>query len=101
VVPTAPQALRIPTRATARMLVAICASDNGACLTYVLGAADGWSTAMAAMGRPQLFCFPAGASNQQIAQSTLQYVRARPQEGESNAALVLLGAFSAIYPCPR
>jgi hypothetical protein len=96
-----PQPLRIPTRATARVLLGICASDNGACLTYVLGAADAWSSAVAATGRPQMFCFPAGTSNQQIAQSAVQYLRARPQEGESNAAALLLGAFTAIYPCPR
>jgi hypothetical protein len=95
------QTLRIPTRASVRILLGICTTDNGACLTYVLGAADAWSSAAAATGRPQLFCFPAGTPNQQIAQSAVQYLRARPQEAESNAAAVLLGAFIAIYPCPR
>ena len=97
----AQQSFRIPTRASVRILLGICASDNGTCLGYVLGAADAWASAATALGRPQLFCFPAGTTNQQIAQTAVQYLRARPQESDSNAASVLLGAFTAIYPCPR
>jgi hypothetical protein len=97
----APQGPHVPTRITVRTFVALCGSDNGACLTYVLGAADAYASALVAAGRPQVFCFPAGTTNQQIQQSTVQYLRARPQEGGNNAALGLLAAFAAIYPCPR
>jgi len=96
-----PQGPHIPTRIAARTLVGLCAQDNGACLTYVLGAADAFSSALVAAGRPPVFCFPAGTTNQQVAQSAVQYLRARPQEGGNNAALSLLAAFTAIYPCPR
>ena len=96
--PQPPQAVM---RASVRVLLGLCASDNGSCITYVVGAADAWTSAAASLGRPPLFCFPAGTSNLQIAQSAVQYLRARPQEGDSNAAAVLLGAFSTIYPCPR
>ncbi|HEY0412476.1 MAG TPA: Rap1a/Tai family immunity protein [Allosphingosinicella sp.] len=98
---SAPQAVRIPTRVTARILVGLCGSDRGACLTYVLGAADAWSGALLAAGRPQVFCFPAGTTNDAIAQSTVQYLRARPQQGGDNGAVALLAALTAIYPCPR
>jgi Rap1a immunity proteins len=97
----APQGPHIPTRVNVRTLISLCGTDNGACLTYVLGAADAYASALVAAGRPQVFCFPAGTANQQIAQSAVQYLRARPQEGNNSAALGLLAAFSAIYPCPR
>jgi hypothetical protein len=99
--PPAPQGPHIPTRVNVRTLLGLCGSDDGACLTYVLGAADAYSSALVAAGRPQVFCFPAGTANQQIAQSAVQYLRARPQEGNNSAALGLLSAFTAIYPCPR
>jgi hypothetical protein len=100
-VQAAPQPPRLPVRASVRVLLGICGSDNNACITYVVGAADAWTAAAASLGRPQLFCFPAGTSNLQIAQSAVQYLRARPQEADTNAAAVLLGAFTTIYPCPR
>jgi hypothetical protein len=99
--PGAPQGPRVPTRVTVRTLLSLCGADNGACLTYVLGAADAYASALVAAGRPQVFCFPTGTANQQIAQSAVQYLRARPQEGNNSAALGLLAAFTAIYPCPR
>lgn len=100
-VAAAPQPQRAPVRASVRLLLGICGSDSNACLTYVVGAADAWSAAAVQLGRPPLFCFPAGTTNLQIAQSAVQYLRARPQEAESNAAAILLGAFTTIYPCPR
>ncbi|TMJ12807.1 MAG: hypothetical protein E6G94_13015 [Alphaproteobacteria bacterium] len=99
--PARPQGPVIPTRVTARVLVGLCGSDKGACLAYVLGAADAYTSALTAAGRPQIFCFPAGTANQAIADSAVQFLRARPQEGGSNAGLALLGAFTTIYPCPR
>ena len=97
----AQQAPRIPTRVTTKAWLGLCTSDAGACMTYVLGTADAYSSALVAAGRPQVFCFPQGTSNQQISQASVQYLRARPLEGTNNAALSLLNAFATIYPCPR
>jgi hypothetical protein len=89
----------VPTRVTARTLTTICGQDRSACLTYVLGAADAYASALAAAGRPQVFCFPRGTTNDQIAQSAVRYMRANPQEGGSNAGLVILAGLSTAYPC--
>lgn len=97
--PTAPAAPRVPTRVTARTLTALCGQDRNACLTYVLGAADAFASALVASGRPQVFCFPAGTTNDQIAQSAVRYLRARPEEGGNNAGLVVLAGLTAAYPC--
>jgi hypothetical protein len=99
--PPRPQGPSIPTRVAVKSFVGLCAGDKGACLTYVLGAADAFSSALAAAGRPQIFCFPAGTPNQAIADTALQYVRARPQESGNNAALAIVAGLAAIYPCPK
>jgi hypothetical protein len=93
------QALRVPTRVTAQTLTAICGQDRTGCLTYVLGAVDAFASALVAAGRPQVFCFPAGTTNDQIAQSAVRYLRAHPEEGGNNAGLVILGALTSTYPC--
>lgn len=93
------QAPRVPTRVTARTLTAICAQDRNGCLTYVLGAADAFASALVAAGRPQVFCFPRGTTNDQIAQAAVRYLRANPQEGGSNAGLVVLAGLTASFPC--
>jgi Rap1a immunity proteins len=89
----------IPTRVTAKMLSDLCAQDRGACLGYVIGSADSWASAMAAAGRPQVICIPAGANNDQITQATVRYLRANPQEGGLNAAVVIFAALKATFPC--
>ena len=89
----------IPTRVTAKMLSDLCAQDRGACLGYVIGSTDSWASAMAAAGRPQVICIPAGANNDQITQATVRYIRARPQEGGLNAAVVIFAALKATFPC--
>jgi Rap1a immunity proteins len=94
-----PAAPAVPTRISARTLTALCGQDRSACLTYVLGATDAFASALVAAGRPQVFCFPKGTTNDQIAQSVVRYLRARPQEGNSNAALVILAGLQAAYPC--
>jgi hypothetical protein len=93
------QAPRVPTRVTAATLTALCGQDRSGCLTYVLGAADAFSSALVAAGRPQVFCFPRGTTNDQIAQSAVRYLRANPQEGGNNAGLVILAGLSSAYPC--
>jgi hypothetical protein len=97
--PQRPAAPAVPTRVTARTLTTVCGEDRNACLTYVLGSADAFSSALVAAGRPQVFCFPRDTTNDQIAQSVVRYLRARPQEGGNNAALVILSGLSATYPC--
>lgn len=97
--PQRPAAPAVPTRVTARTLTGLCGQDRNACLTYVLGAADAFSSALVAAGRPQVFCFPRGTTNDQIAQSVVRYLRARPQEGGNNAGLVVLAGLTSAYPC--
>jgi hypothetical protein len=99
--PAAPAATRVPTRVTAGTLAAICGQDRNACLTYVLGATDAFASALVAAGRPQVFCFPANTTNDQIAQSVFRFIQARPGENGSNAGLVVLAALSASFPCGR
>ncbi|HYI39823.1 MAG TPA: Rap1a/Tai family immunity protein [Allosphingosinicella sp.] len=94
-----PAAPAIPTRVTARTLTSLCGQDRNGCLTYVLGAADAFASALAAAGRPQVFCFPRGTTNDQIAQSVVRYLRANPQEGGNNAGIVTLAGLTASYPC--
>jgi hypothetical protein len=89
----------VPTRVTARTLATICGEDRNACLTYVLGSADAFSSALVAAGRPQVFCFPRGTTNDQIAQRVVAYLRSRPQESGNNAALVILAGLTASFPC--
>lgn len=89
----------IPTRVTAKMLSDLCAQDRGACLGYVTGSVDSWASAMAAAGRPQVICIPAGANNDQVTQAAVRYLRARPQEGGLNAAVVIFAALKASFPC--
>ncbi len=89
----------VPTRVTARTLTALCGQDRSGCLTYVIGATDAFASALVASGRPQVFCFPKGTTNDQIAQSVVRYLRAHPEEGGTNAALVILAGLTAGFPC--
>lgn len=81
------------------MVSDLCAQDRGACLGYVIGSADSWASALAAAGRPQVVCIPAGVNNDQITQATVRYLRANPQEGGLNAAVVIFAALKATFPC--
>ena len=94
-----PAAPAIPTRVTAATLGSVCAQDRNSCLTYVLGSADAFASALVAAGRPQVFCIPKGTTNDQVAQTAVRYIRSRPQEGGSNAALLVLAGLQAAYPC--
>jgi len=89
----------LPTRVTAKMLSELCAQDRAVCLGYVIGSTDSWASALTAAGRPQVVCIPAGANNDQITQATVRYVRAHPEEGGSNAAVVIFAALKATFPC--
>jgi hypothetical protein len=89
----------IPTRVTAKMLSDLCAQDRAACLGYVIGSTDSWASALAAAGRPQVICIPAGANNDQVTQATVRYLRSNPQESGLNAAVVIFAALKATFPC--
>lgn len=89
----------IPTRVTAKMLSDLCAQDRGACLGYVIGSTDSWASALAAAGRPQVICIPAGTNNDQVTQATVRYIRSRPQEGGLNAGVVIFAALKSTFPC--
>jgi hypothetical protein len=95
----APAAPHVPTRVSAKTLDAVCSEDRTGCLTYVLGAADAFASALVAAGRPQAFCVPRGTTNDQIAQSVVRFLRAHPEEANTNAALVVLTGLKASYPC--
>ncbi|MEA3054458.1 MAG: Rap1a immunity protein [Sphingomonadales bacterium] len=90
---------QVPTRVSASTLTAVCGQDRNACLTYVLGSVDAFASALVAAGRPQVFCVPKGTTNDQIALATVRYLRAHPEEGNSNAALVVLSGLKASFPC--
>ena len=89
----------VPTRVTARTLAGLGSQDRSACLTYVLGAVDAYASALVAAGRPQAFCIPKGTTNDQVAQTAVAYLRAHPEEGALNAALVILAGMRTSYPC--
>ncbi|HYW15239.1 MAG TPA: Rap1a/Tai family immunity protein [Allosphingosinicella sp.] len=95
----AQRAPAIPTRVTATTLANLCSQDRNACLAYVLGATDAFSSALVAAGRPPAFCFPGGMTNDQIAQTAVRYLRANPQEGGNNAGLVILAGLTSGFPC--
>jgi hypothetical protein len=89
----------IPTRVTARILSDLCAQDRAACLGYVVGSTDSWASALTAAGRPQVVCIPAGVNNDQVTQAAVRYLRAHPDDGGLNAAVVLFAALRSAYPC--
>ena len=99
--PTAAPApgLAMPVRVTARALLAICQENQGACLTYVLGAVDSYvASSVVNFGRPYL-CFPPQVTNQQIANVAVAYMRAHPEAQDSNAGLVVIQGVATSYPC--
>src|SRR3954469_23405605 len=95
----APMPSTVPTRLPAKGLGAICNQNDGACLTYVLGAIDAFvATSIINYGRTDL-CFPAQVTNLQIAGVAIAYVRAHPEAQDRNAAVVVLQGLRASFPC--
>jgi hypothetical protein len=90
---------QVPTRVAAGTLTNLCGQERSSCLTYVLGAADAFAAALAAAKRPQIFCIPKGTTNDQMAQAAVRYMRANPNEANSNGALVVVAGLAAAYPC--
>jgi Rap1a immunity proteins len=89
----------MPTRVTARLLSDLCGQDRGACLGYVTASTDTWAAALAAAGRPQVACIPANVNNDQLTQTVVRYLRAHPEEGGLNAAVVIFAALKSAFPC--
>jgi hypothetical protein len=89
----------VPTRVTARTLTSLCAENQVVCMGYVLGATDALASSLVAAGRPQVFCIPAGVTNEQVTTSIQGYLVAHPEEAGSNAGLVILAGLVAAYPC--
>ncbi|HEX8469109.1 MAG TPA: Rap1a/Tai family immunity protein [Allosphingosinicella sp.] len=87
------------TRVTAKMLSDLCAQDRAVCLGYVIGSTDSWASALAAAGRPQVVCIPPTANNDQVTQAVVRYLRAHPEEGGLNAAIVIFAALKSTFPC--
>ncbi|HEX4737885.1 MAG TPA: Rap1a/Tai family immunity protein [Allosphingosinicella sp.] len=91
--------LAIPVRVTARALLGVCSENQGACLTYVLGAVDSYvASSVVNFGRPYL-CFPPQVTNQQIANVAVAYMRAHPEAQDSNAGLVVIQGVATSFPC--
>lgn len=89
----------MPVRATARALLGICNENQGACLTYVMGAVDAYvGTSIVNFGRAYV-CIPPQVTNQQIANVAVAYLRTHPEMLDVNAALVVVQGVSASYPC--
>ena len=94
-----PTGTPMPVRATARSLLAICNENQGACLTYVMGAVDSYvGTSIVNFGRAYV-CIPPQVTNQQIANVAVMFLRAHPEMQDTNAALVVVQGISASYPC--
>ena len=91
---------RVPTRVSAGTLSTLCEQDRVVCLGYILGAVDAIASSLVAAGRPQVFCIPAGVTNEQVSTAMQGYLRSHPEEGSSNAALVLLAGMMSAFPCP-
>jgi hypothetical protein len=95
----APAAVSIPVRVTARTLASICNENQGACLTYVLGAIDAHVAASIVNFGRTYICIPPQVTNQQIANVAVAFMRAHPEAQDSNAALVVIRGVTASYPC--
>ena len=93
--------VQFPTRVTAAILARLCEREIAPCLGYVIGVADSYASALAGSGRPQLFCIPQGATNEEIRQVAVRFVNAHPEEAAANASIVVLAALRAAYPCTR
>ena len=93
-------AQNIPTRLTSRALADICAENDAACLTYVLGAIDGHVATRVAAGAASPFCIPATVNNLQLKDLAVRYLLSHPQEGGANAATAVVVAMRQAFPCP-
>jgi hypothetical protein len=89
----------IPGRVTSQQIATICNENPPACLTYVVGALDGYFSAMVDNGRPITICLPAGISNGQLATIAVRFIRAHPERTTANAGEMVVLALRQAYPC--
>jgi|GEM_PF-4707278 len=97
--PVEADAAPLPTRVTGRAFAALCGTDQGACIGYVVGAVDAFVATQLIRGNPVNFCIPGGVTNQQLAETTLAALRGHPELGQDNAATIVIVALTAAYRC--
>jgi hypothetical protein len=95
----APAGVSIPVRLTAKTLTSICNENQGACLTYVLGAVDASVAASVVNFGRTYICIPPEVTNQQVANVAIAFLRAHPEAQDSSAASVVIQGVTASYPC--
>jgi hypothetical protein len=93
--------VEIPTRVTGAVFSAACERNKDVCVAYVLGTADAFSTTSAALGQRPVFCPAPAVTNEQMAQSAVNFVRAHPELAKANAADAVLAALIGAYPCAK
>jgi hypothetical protein len=89
----------VPMRASGRILSGICDANRDSCLAYVVGAVDAYVATQWVSGARLPFCIPASATNEQLTQATVRYLRFHPERIDSNAAMLVVLALKETYPC--
>jgi hypothetical protein len=88
-------------RVTGRSLLAICNENRAACLTYVTGAIDGVVMAATLVAGRNPLCLPNDATNLQLMDAVIRYLRAHPEDSDASGAAVVVAGLIGAYPCPR
>jgi hypothetical protein len=100
VMPAVPAAAQtMPMRASGRLLSGICEASRDSCLAYVVGAVDAYVATQWVSGARLPFCIPAGATNEQLTQASVRYLRFHPERLDANAATLVVLALRDTYPC--
>ena len=95
------QVTRPAPRVTGRSLLAICTENRAACLTYVVGAIDGVVMAATLVAGRSPLCLPSDATNLQLTDAVIRYMRAHPEDADASGAAVVAAGLIGAYPCPR
>lgn len=72
-------------------------SERVACLAYIQGAVDIWSSVRAVRGLPQ--CIPDGASTHQLRDIVVSYLQSHPATRHEVAATLAIAAISEAWNC--
>lgn len=88
-------------RVTGRSLLAVCNENRAACLTYVMGAIDGVVMAASLVAGRNPLCLPTDATNMQLTDAVMRYLRAHPEDSDASGAAVVVAGLIGAYPCPR
>ncbi|HET9428995.1 MAG TPA: Rap1a/Tai family immunity protein [Allosphingosinicella sp.] len=99
--PAQSQGVRQTPRVTGRSLLAVCTENRAACLTYVMGAIDGVVMAATLVAGRNPLCLPADATNLQLTDAVIRYLRAHPEDADVSGAAVVVAGLVGAYPCPR